>query len=142
MCDISNCPATWWDTSSDVERQRVGKRCVDLLSVTVPLTSLSPQTVGNKTVLNSDTFQRPTHRRSHNHHCSYGNASLSYTVNITDTVQAKLHTKQRIAPVHGETNHFAHTVKLADGGKGNVNGEVVKAMCLRQATYRLKRCSV
>ena len=31
--------------------------------------------------------------------------------------------------------HFAHTVKLADGGSGNGNGELLKAVCLRQATY-------
>ena len=45
-------------------------------------------------------------------------------------------------PVYGGTNHFAHTVKLADGGKGNVNGEVLTGVGLRQATYSSKRRSV
>ena len=34
------------------------------------------------------------------------------------------------------------TVKLADGGKGNVKGEVLTGVGLRQATYRAKWGSV
>lgn len=52
---------------------------------------------------------------------------FSHTVNIADTVHATHHTKQTIAPVQGGTNHFAHTVKLADGGSENVNGELLKS---------------
>ena len=46
------------------------------------------------------------------------------------------HTRQTIAPVHGGTNHFVHTVKLADGGSGRVKGWVVEAGKLRHMWYR------
>ena len=76
--------------------------------------------------------------------CGFGGQEkgMQKLENFPTLLTVRRFTKQRIAPVHGETNHFAHTVKLANGGKGNGNGEVVKVMCLRQATYRSKPCSV
>ena len=42
----------------------------------------------------------------------------------------------------GGAGQCKDAVKLAESGSGNVKGEVLKAVGLRQATYRAKRRSV